>query len=183
MLSVDKANVLEVSRLWRRVVEQVAKDYPDVALEHRYVDAASFELLQTPGRFDVVVTENLFGDILSDELAAVAGSIGLLASASIGEGPWLYEPVHGSAPSLVGKGTANPVGALLTVALLLEHSLSRPDLGRAVEASVVKTLQQLRTPDIGGDATTAEFTQAVLRNLDWLRYAQPAEEATTDWAV
>src|SRR5262249_58991302 len=97
VLSVDKANVLETSRLWRRVVEEVGRDYPDVALEHRYVDAASFELLQAPSRLDVIVTENLFGDILSDELAAVVGSIGLLPSASFGDGPSLYEPVHGAA--------------------------------------------------------------------------------------
>lgn len=183
--SVDKANVLETSRLWRATVEEVARDYPDVALEHRYVDAASFELLQAPAALDVVVTENLFGDILSDELAAVVGSIGLLPSASIGDGPWLYEPVHGSAPTLAGRGIANPTGAMLTVALLLEHSLRRRDLARAVEAAVTTTLRDVRTPDIGGGATTQQFTEAVLRNLEWLRWAQPEEEAAaaSDWAV
>jgi 3-isopropylmalate dehydrogenase len=185
VLSVDKANVLEASRLWRRVVDDVAREYPDVALEHRYVDAASFEILQAPQRLDVILTENLFGDILSDELAAVVGSIGLLASASIGDGPWLYEPVHGSAPTLVGKGIANPTGAFLTVALLLEHSLNRPDLARVVEASVTTTLAQIKTPDIGGTATTREFTAAVLRNLAWLRWSNSEgdEPQATDWAV
>jgi len=184
--SVDKANVLEVSRLWRAVVSEVAQEYPDVSLEHRYVDAASFELLQAPRRFDVVVTENLFGDILSDELAAVVGSIGLLPSASLGDGPSLYEPVHGSAPGLAGRGIANPVGAILSVALLLEHSLRRPDLARAVEASVALALREVRTPDIGGDATTQDVTAAVHRHLSWLRWGgAPAEETagSTEWAV
>ncbi len=124
--SVDKANVLETSRLWRRVVGEVAREYPDVELEHRYVDAAAFELLKTPHRFDVVLTENLFGDILSDEVGVVVGSIGLLPSASLGEGPSLYEPVHGSAPDLAGHGTANPVGAILSVAMMPS---SRPRCG------------------------------------------------------
>jgi 3-isopropylmalate dehydrogenase len=163
--SVDKANVLEASRLWRRTVIEVAKEFPDVALEHLYVDAASFEILRAPGRFDVLLTENLFGDILSDEAAALTGSIGLLASASLGDGPGLFEPVHGSAPDLTGKGIANPTGALLTVALLLEHGLKRPDLGAAVDRAVVATLAELRTPDLGGGATTSEVTAAVLRRL------------------
>ena len=150
--SVDKANVLEASRLWRSVVTEVAKGFPDVELEHRYVDAMSFEMLKTPHRFDVIVTDNLFGDILSDEAAAVAGSIGLLPSASLGPGPGLYEPVHGSAPDIAGRGIANPTGALLTVALMLEHALGRPDLGRAVEHSVFGALREVRTPDIGGNA-------------------------------
>jgi 3-isopropylmalate dehydrogenase len=166
VVSVDKANVLEASRLWRRtVIEVAAAEFPDVALEHLYVDAASFELLRTPGRFDVLLTENLFGDILSDEAAALVGSIGLLPSASLGDGPGLFEPVHGSAPDLAGRGIANPTGALLTVALLLEHGLGRADLGSAVAAAVVATLDELRTPDLGGSATTAEVTRAVLRRL------------------
>ena len=184
--SVDKANVLEVSRLWRTLVTEVAGEYPDVELEHRYVDAASFELLQTPGRFDVVLTDNLFGDILSDELAAVVGSIGLLPSASLGPGPSLFEPVHGAAPSIAGRGVANPVGAMLTVAMLLEHGLGRPDLARLVEAAVAQTLRETRTPDIGGNANTAEFTAAVHRNLSWLRWTpMPAEDGrfASEWAV
>jgi 3-isopropylmalate dehydrogenase len=165
VVSVDKANVLETSRLWRGVVEEVAREYPDVRLEHRYIDAASFELLRAPQHFDVVLAENLFGDILSDEVAAVAGSIGLLPSASLGDGPPLFEPVHGSAPDLAGRGVANPTGAILSVALLLEYALQRPDLARAIEAAVVAALRDTRTADIGGNATTSEFTQCVRRRL------------------
>jgi 3-isopropylmalate dehydrogenase len=183
--SVDKANVLEASRLWRRVVTEVAREYPDVELEHRYVDAAAFELLQAPHRFDVVLTENLFGDILSDEVGAVVGSIGLLPSASLGEGPSLYEPVHGSAPDLVGRGTANPVGAMLSAALMLELSFGRAELARSLEAAVMATLREVRTPDLGGGASTAEFTAAVRRNLDWLRWSHPSpeDEVSYEWGV
>ncbi len=184
--SVDKANVLETSRLWRTVVSEVGREFPGVELEHRYVDAVSFELLQSPLRFDVVLAENLFGDILSDELAAVVGAIGVLPSASFGAGPSLYEPVHGSAPALAGRGVANPTGAILSVALLLEHSLGRPDLARAVEAAVATSLRELRTPDLGGSATTAELAAAVRRHLGWLRYSDSVtspEPAASDWAV
>jgi 3-isopropylmalate dehydrogenase len=183
--SVDKANVLETSRLWRRVVSEVAREYPDVELEHRYVDAAAFELLKAPHRFDVVLTENLFGDILSDEVGVVVGSIGLLPSASLGEGPSLYEPVHGSAPDLAGHGTANPAGAILSAAMMLELSFSRAELARSVEAAVMATLREVRTPDLGGRATTAEFTAAVRRNLDWVRWshAAPEDEASYEWGV
>ncbi|HET9316327.1 MAG TPA: 3-isopropylmalate dehydrogenase [Vicinamibacteria bacterium] len=163
--SVDKANVLEASRLWRAVVTGVGREYPDVEVEHRYVDAASFELLQAPRRFDVILAENLFGDILSDELGAVVGSIGLLASASLGEGTPLFEPVHGSAPTLAGLGIANPTGAILSVAMMLRYALARPDLAVAVESAVESALREVRTPDIGGNATTREFTVAVLRRL------------------
>lgn len=183
--SVDKANVLEASRLWRKVVTEVGREYTDVELEHRYIDAASFELLQSPHRFDVVLAENLFGDILSDEAAAVVGSLGILPSASLGEGKPLFEPVHGSTPELAGRGIANPCGAILSVAMLLEHALRRPDLARAVEAAVVATLREARTPDIGGTATTAEFTGLVHRNLSWLRWAHAPEEtpAAYEWGV
>jgi len=184
--SVDKANVLEASRLWRRTLAEVAREYPDVELEHRYVDAMSFEMLEAPHRFDVVVAENLFGDILSDEAAAVVGSIGLLPSASLGSGPSLFEPVHGSAPALVGRNAANPVGALLSVAMLLEHALGRRDLARAVELAVEATLREVRTPDIGGNHTTSEFTAAVHRNLAWAKYQEPApaeEVASYGWGV
>jgi 3-isopropylmalate dehydrogenase len=184
--SIDKANVLACSRLWRRVVTEVAKEYADVQLEHRYVDAASFEILRAPHRFDVIVTDNMFGDILSDEAAAVAGSIGILPSASLGDGPGLYEPVHGAANDIAGKGMANPTGAILTVALMLEHSLRRPQLARAVESAVVATLREWRTPDVGGHATTEQVTQSVLHHLKWARWSADAEEepaAHADWGV
>jgi len=164
--SIDKANVLAASRLWRRTVIEVAREHPDIELEHRYVDAAAFELIAAPKRFDVVLADNLFGDILSDELAAVVGGIGLLASASLGEGPGIFEPVHGSAPDLAGKGIANPTGALLTAALLLEHGLQRPDLGQKLAAAVRTTLAEERTPDLGGNASTEEFTRAVEEKLE-----------------
>jgi 3-isopropylmalate dehydrogenase len=183
--SVDKANVLESCRLWRRVVDKVAREYSDVDLEHRYVDAMSFEMLQSPRRFDVVLAENLFGDILSDEAAAMVGSIGLLPSASLGEGTPLFEPVHGSAPTLVGRGIANPTGALLSVAMMLEYAFSRPDQARLVESAVASALREAGTPDIGGTASTAEFTALVHRHIGWLRYAEPpTEEAVaSDWGV
>jgi 3-isopropylmalate dehydrogenase len=183
--SVDKANVLEACRLWRAVVTEVAKEYPDVELEHLYVDAAAFELIRTPARFDVVLAENLFGDILSDELAAVVGSIGLLPSASFGDGPYLYEPVHGSAPTLVGRNIANPAGAILAAAMMLEHSFHRPDLARRLEDAVSATLKAVRTPDVGGDHSTSDVTAEVMRNLSWLRWVNVSEEdgTTSDWAV
>jgi 3-isopropylmalate dehydrogenase len=182
--SVDKSNVLETSRLWRHVVSKVAEAYPDVALEHRYVDAAAFELIAAPHRFDVLLTENLFGDILSDEAGVLAGSLGLLPSASLGAGPALYEPVHGAAPTLAGHGVANPTGAILSVAMMLEYTLGRPDLARAVEAGVTATLREVRTPDIGGSARTADFTAAVLRNLSWARWSDgDVDEAASEWAV
>jgi 3-isopropylmalate dehydrogenase len=181
--SVDKANVLEASRLWRAVVTEVAAGYPDVELEHRYVDAASFELVQAPSRFDVVLTENLFGDILSDEAAVVVGSLGLLPSASLGPGPSLFEPVHGSAPSLAGRGVANPTGAILTVALMLDHAFARPDLRQVVETAVAAALGEVRTPDIGGSGSTTEFTAAVHRNLGSPSWPEAEEEPSFDWAV
>ena len=183
--SVDKANVLEACRLWRTEVTEVAKEYPEVELEHLYVDAAAFELLRTPGRFDVVLAENLFGDILSDELAAVVGSIGLLPSASFGDGPYLYEPVHGSAPTLVGRNVANPAGAILAAAMMLEHSFHRPDLARRLDDAVSASLRETRTPDVGGSASTGELTTEVVRNLSWLRWVNPTDDdvTTTDWAV
>jgi 3-isopropylmalate dehydrogenase len=183
--SVDKANVLESSRLWRSTVEEVAKSYPDVTLEHRYIDAMSFEMIQQPQRFDVILAENLFGDILSDEAAAVVGSIGLLPSASLGDGTPLFEPVHGSAPTLAGRGIANPTGAILSVAMLLEHGLGRPDLARLVEEAVAGALREARTPDIGGNATTLEVTALVHRHLGWLRESGAPEGnvMSYEWGV
>jgi 3-isopropylmalate dehydrogenase len=165
--SVDKANVLETSRLWRRTVTRVAADYPDVTLEHQLVDSMAMLLLTRPASYDVVVTENLFGDILTDEAAALAGSLGLLPSASLGEGSnGLYEPIHGSAPDIAGKGVANPVGTILSVALLLRHSLKLDAEAKAVEAAVDHVLQHgPRTRDIGGSASTAEVRDAVLKAL------------------
>ncbi len=141
--SVDKANVLETSRLWRSTVQRVAADYPDVTLEHQLVDSMAMLLLTQPSRYDVVVTENLFGDILTDEAAALAGSLGLLPSASLGEGKaGLYEPIHGSAPDIAGKGVANPLGAILVAALLLRHSLGLEREADAIEAAVDAVIER-----------------------------------------
>ena len=166
LVSVDKANVLDTSRLWRRVVTEVAADYPDVELRHALVDSAAMELVTNADRFDVIVTENTFGDILSDVAAAVTGGLGLAASASLGDGgPGIFEPVHGSAPDIAGTGVANPAAMLRSLALLLEHSLDRRDLAEAVAAAVEETLTTHPTPDLGGDATTASFGDAVLASL------------------
>lgn len=147
--SVDKANVLEVSQLWRETVTRVARDYPTVRLEHSYVDTAAMRLVSDPATFDVVLTENMFGDILSDEAAVLAGSLGLLPSASLGSGPGLFEPVHGSAPPLAGRGVANPIGAIATAALLLRHGLKLTAAADAVDAAVAAALDAgARTPDI-----------------------------------
>jgi 3-isopropylmalate dehydrogenase len=184
--SVDKANVLEASRLWRAAVIAVAAEYPDVALEHRYIDAMSFEMLAAPQRFDVIVADNLFGDILSDEAAAVTGSIGLLPSASLGDGTPLFEPVHGSAPTIAGRGIANPVGAILSAAMLLEYALGRPDLGRQVESAVTLALGDCRTPDIGGTASTADFTSRVLLHLEaqaWFANGEVESVPDYGWGV
>ena len=141
VLSVDKSNVLECSRLWRDVVTRIARDYADVQLSHTYVDSAAMALVQHPADFDVVLTENMFGDILSDQAGGVVGSLGLLASASIGGKVGLYEPVHGSAPDLAGKGIANPLGAILSVAMLLRHSFQLQAEAAAVEAAVSQVLE------------------------------------------
>ncbi|MBM4361141.1 MAG: 3-isopropylmalate dehydrogenase [Deltaproteobacteria bacterium] len=165
--SVDKANVLEASQLWRRVVSEVAKDYPDVRLEHQYVDSCAMDLIKKPTRFDVVVTSNLFGDILTDEAAVLAGSIGLLPSASLGEGPGLYEPIHGSAPDIAGKGIANPLGTIASVAMMLRSSLGLPEEAARVDRAIDQVLAGgLRTPDLGGSVTTAQMGEAVCRALE-----------------
>jgi 3-isopropylmalate dehydrogenase len=163
LTSVDKANVLETSRMWRRVVTEVAQDYADVELEHVLVDTAAMQLVQNPGRFDVLVTENTFGDILSDEAAAVTGGLGLAASASLGDrGPGIFEPVHGSAPDIAGQGTANPAAMLRSVALMLAHGLDRPKPARQLDAAVDEALARAPTLDLGGTATTGELTAAVV---------------------
>jgi 3-isopropylmalate dehydrogenase len=170
--SVDKANVLETSRLWREVVTRVAADYPDVALDHLLVDNAAMQLVSRPSEFDTIVTENLFGDILSDESAMLTGSLGMLPSASLGaEGePGLFEPVHGSAPDIAGQGIANPLATFLTTAMLLRDGLGRPDDATRIESAVDAVLERgLRTPDLAtaGEETvgTREMTDAVLGEL------------------
>ncbi|ADV81964.1 3-isopropylmalate dehydrogenase [Terriglobus saanensis] len=147
--SVDKANVLEVSQLWRAAVTEVAKDYPDVTLEHQLVDSMAIHLMNTPRSFDVVLTENLFGDILSDESGVITGSLGMLPSATLGGKVNLYEPVHGSAPDIAGTGKANPIGAILTAALVLRHSAGLEAEAKVIEAAVIEALEEgNRTTDI-----------------------------------
>src|SRR3954464_5152240 len=166
--SVDKANVLETSRLWRETVARVhSEEFPNVELEHLLVDNAAMRLIAAPRHFDVLLTENMFGDILSDEAAMLTGSIGMLPSASLGAGgPGVFEPVHGSAPDIAGQGIANPLAMILSAALLLRHGLSREDEAAAIESAVDRALQDgLRTTDLGGSATTAEATEAVLAHL------------------
>ncbi|MGH8122782.1 MAG: 3-isopropylmalate dehydrogenase [Rudaea sp.] len=191
---VDKANVLETSRLWRSTVTRIARDYPDVALEHQLVDSMAMLLLTRPSAYDVIVTENLFGDILTDEAAALAGSLGLLPSASIGDGlppsgfqppspaiggreeserpsvaarrMGLYEPIHGSAPDIAGKGLANPLGTILSAALLLRHSLGLESAAVAIESAVDMVIESgVLTRDLGGSANTNEVAAAVLKAL------------------
>src|SRR6266550_2724824 len=164
--SVDKANVLETSRLWREVVSGLAADYPDVRLEHMLVDNAGLQLVLDPAQFDVILTENTFGDILSDVAAGSCGGLGVAASASLGElGPGIFEPVHGSAPDIAGHGIANPTGALRSVALMLRYAAGEHDLADRLEQAVDTELTGTPTRDLGGTATTAEFTDAVLRGL------------------
>ncbi|HXP99458.1 MAG TPA: 3-isopropylmalate dehydrogenase [Solirubrobacteraceae bacterium] len=166
--SVDKANVLETSRLWREVVIGVhEREFPQVELEHVLVDNAAMQLVAAPSSFDVILTENMFGDILSDEAAMITGSIGMLPSASLGAaGPGLFEPVHGSAPDIAGRGIANPLAMFLSAALMLRHGLDLEGEAAAVESAVEQALERgLRTPDLGGTAGTAEATRAVLEQL------------------
>ena len=163
LVSVDKANVLDTSKLWRRIVDVVALEYRDVRVRHALVDSFAMEIVTSPETIDVVVTENMFGDILSDIAAAVTGGLGLAASASLGDdGPGIFEPVHGSAPDLAGTGSANPAAMLRSLALLLEHALERPDLAAALDAAVDHALTTTPTPDLGGTATTAELGDAVI---------------------
>jgi 3-isopropylmalate dehydrogenase len=166
--SVDKANVLETSRLWREVVRDVHnREFPNIELEHLLVDNAAMRLIAAPRHFEVILTENMFGDILSDEAAMLTGSIGMLPSASLGgDGPGLFEPVHGSAPDIAGTGAANPLAMFLSAAMMLRHGLAMEAQAAAVESAVDRALAAgLRTRDLGGAATTAEATQAVLKHL------------------
>jgi 3-isopropylmalate dehydrogenase len=164
--SVDKANVLECSGLWRAVVTEVAREFPDVMLEHALVDSCAMQLVTDPKRFDVLLTENMFGDILSDEASVLAGSIGMLPSASLGEGTALYEPVHGSAPDIAGQGKANPAGAIGSAAMLLRFSFGLEKEALAIEAALEKVLVSgVRTADLKGQATTQQVGDAVIAEL------------------
>jgi len=173
LLSVDKANVLETSQLWRETVTRLAAEFPDVTLEHCYVDTAAMRLVSAPSEIDVLVTENMFGDILSDEAAVLAGSLGMLPSASLGSGPGLFEPVHGSAPHLAGRDMANPIGAIATVALLLRHGLGLAEPAAAVERAIATALERgARTADIAGPGDRVMGTRAMGQHIAAL-VAQP----------
>ncbi len=165
--SVDKANVLESSRLWRQIATEVGKANPDVALDHMLVDTAAMRLVTSPASLDVVVTENMFGDILTDEASVLAGSMGMLPSASLGAGgPGLYEPIHGSAPDIAGKGIANPVGAILSSAMLLRHSLGLEAEAKWIEDAADRAIADgCRTHDVGGKLSTTQMTAEILRRM------------------
>jgi 3-isopropylmalate dehydrogenase len=165
--SIDKANVLETSRLWRQVASEVGEDFPDVELEHQLVDSGAMRLVTDPGTFDVIVTGNMFGDILTDEAAVLSGSLGLLPSASLGDGPpGLYEPVHGSAPDIAGRGLANPIGCILSTAMMLRHSLALEEEAAAVEGAVGRVLDDgARTADLGGTVSTREMGDLILEGV------------------
>jgi 3-isopropylmalate dehydrogenase len=166
VLSVDKANVLECSRLWREVVTRIGQGYPEVKLGHQYVDSAAMLLVQRPAEFDVLLTENMFGDILSDQAGGVVGSLGLLASASIGGPVGLYEPVHGSAPDIAGKGIANPLGAILSAAMLLRHSFRLEKEAATIEDAVSSVLAKgARTADLAGKAHAVISTEEMGRRV------------------
>ena len=167
LTSIDKQNVLATSKLWRRVAEEVAKDFPDVILEHQLVDSAAMLMITNPAKFDVIVTENLFGDILSDESSVLSGTLGVMPSASHSEnGPSLYEPIHGSAPDIAGLGIANPISMILSVAMMLRDSFGRYEDADRIEEAVEATLAAgILTRDIGGEASTKEMTEAIIERL------------------
>ena len=167
LTSIDKQNVLATSKLWRRVAEDVAKDFPDVTLEHQLVDSAAMLMITNPAKFDVIVTENLFGDILSDESSVLSGTLGVMPSASHSEnGPSLYEPIHGSAPDIAGQGIANPISMILSVAMMLRDSFGRYEDAKRIEDAVEETLAAgILTRDIGGQASTREMTEAIIERL------------------
>ena len=165
--SIDKQNVLATSKLWRKVADEVSLEFPDVTLDHQLVDSAAMIMITNPARFDVVVTENLFGDILSDESSVLPGTLGVMPSASHSEnGPSLYEPIHGSAPDIAGQGIANPISMILSVAMMLRESFNETEGAELIENAVDKTLNQgILTRDLGGQASTAEMTAAIISNL------------------
>jgi 3-isopropylmalate dehydrogenase len=165
--SVDKANVLESSRLWRQIATAIGKAHPDIALDHVLVDTASMKLITGPASFDVLVTENMFGDILTDEASVLAGSMGMLPSASLGSsGPGLYEPIHGSAPDIAGKGIANPIGTILSAAMLLRYSLKLEAEAQSIEAAVEQVITDgCRTADLGGTLSTRQMADEILKHL------------------
>jgi len=165
--SVDKANVLESSRLWRQIATKIGKENPDIELEHTLVDTAAMRLITGPAWMDVVVTENMFGDILTDEASVLAGSMGMLPSASLGEaGVGLFEPIHGSAPDIAGKGIANPVGTILSTALMLRHSFKLEAEAESIEKAVEQTITDgARTTDLGGKLTTRQMTDEIIKHL------------------
>ncbi|MFS9132807.1 3-isopropylmalate dehydrogenase [Streptococcus infantis] len=167
LTSIDKQNVLATSKLWRKVAEEVAKDFPDVTLEHQLVDSAAMLMITNPAKFDVIVTENLFGDILSDESSVLSGTLGVMPSASHSEdGPSLYEPIHGSAPDIAGQGIANPISMILSVAMMLRDSFGRYEDADRIEDAVEATLAAgILTRDIGGQASTKEMTEAIIARL------------------
>ena len=179
LTSVDKVNVLHTSRLWRDVVTELGADYPDVPLDHALVDSFAMTIVQSPGTIDVVLTENTFGDILSDEAAMLAGSIGMLPSASLGEGPGLYEPVHGSAPDIAGRGVANPLAAILSAAMLLRHSFDREEDAGRIETAVARVLQEgARTADLARPGETVLSTSAMGERVRRALEAAPVAGAT-----
>ena len=160
--SIDKANVLETMRFWREIVEEVHRDYPDIALSHMYVDNAAMQIIRQPASFDVILTPNMFGDILSDEAAVLSGSLGLLPSSSIGGQSALYEPIHGSAPDIAGKGLANPIGMVLSVGMMLDHSFRKPEFGEIIHKATANVLDSgLRTGDIWSDGMTRATTDEI----------------------
>ena len=165
---VDKANVLATSKLWRRIANQVAKEFPEISFDSCYVDAAAMKIISAPEKFDVIVTENLFGDILSDEAAQITGSLGTIPSISRGDhGPALYEPIHGSAPDIAGKGIANPLSMINSVAMMLDHSFNRKDLAKRITDSVNKTIEDgTTTPDLGGNSKTTVVTNAIIKRIE-----------------
>ena len=172
LTSIDKANVLETSRLWRETAIRIASEYPDVRLEHQLVDSMAMLLISRPSTYDVLVTENLFGDILTDEAAVLAGSLGLLPSASLGDGKrGLYEPIHGSAPDIAGKQWANPLGSILSAALMLRHSLVLEAEATAIKSAVSSVLDRCElTRDLGGNSSTSQITDAGLEALRESRF-------------